>query len=225
MLATLLIGGILVLNGCQVPEGPAASTKMLVSGEPTPLPDPKLRGKISLEEALLARRSTRSFSDQQVDLQSISQLLWAAQGITDPHGFRTAPSAGALYPLELYLVSKEGVFRYLPQKHAIQILKIGDFREDLHEVALRQDAILNAPIVFVITAVYERTEEKYGPERSPRYVHLEAGHAAQNILLQAVVLDLGAVPIGAFIDTEVQAALSIPKDHLPLYLIPIGHPE
>jgi SagB-type dehydrogenase family enzyme len=180
---------------------------------------------MALEEALQGRRSTRAYSDIEVDLNAISQLLWAAQGITDPHGYRTAPSAGALYPLELYLVTQEGVFHYLPQEHAIEVTKAGDFRGPLHDAALRQDAVLKAPLVIVITAVYERTQVKYGPERSPRYVHLEAGHAAQNVLLQAVALGLGAVPIGAFYDTEVQNVMSLPEDHQPLYLIPIGHPE
>ncbi|TEU01192.1 MAG: SagB/ThcOx family dehydrogenase, partial [Anaerolineales bacterium] len=95
----------------------------------------------------------------------------------------------------------------------------------LHDAALGQDPVMEAPLVMVIAALYERTQAKYGPERSPRYVHLEAGHAAQNVLLQAVALDLGAVPIGAFYDAEVQAILGLPENHEPLYLIPIGHPE
>jgi SagB-type dehydrogenase family enzyme len=190
-----------------------------------PLPEPKTSGPVSLEAALQSRRSTRDFTSQELDPGEISQLLWAAQGIADPRGFRTAPSAGALYPLELYIVTADGVFHYLPQKHALEVIRGGDLHAPLHDAALGQDPVLEAPLVMVIAALYERTQAKYGPERSPRYVHLEAGHAAQNVLLQAVALDLGAVPIGAFYDAEVQAILGLPEDHEPLYLIPIGHPE
>jgi SagB-type dehydrogenase family enzyme len=190
-----------------------------------PLPEPKTSGLVSLEAALQSRRSRRDFTSQELNPGEISQLLWAAQGITDPRGFRTAPSAGALYPLELYIVTADGVFHYLPQQHALEVIRGGDHRTALHDAALGQDPVLEAPLVMVIAAVYERTQAKYGPERSPRYVHLEAGHAAQNVLLQAVALDLGAVPIGAFYDAEVQAILGLPEDHEPLYLIPIGHPE
>lgn len=189
-----------------------------------PLPEPKTSGLVSLEAALQSRRSRRDFTSQELDPSEISQLLWAAQGITDRRGFRTAPSAGALYPLELYIVTADGVFHYQPQKHALEVIRGSDLRAALHDAALGQDPVLEAPLVMVITAVYERTQAKYGSERSPRYVHLEAGHAAQNVLLQATALDLGAVPIGAFYDAKVQTILGLPEDHEPLYLIPIGHP-
>lgn len=221
ILLTALILGMPALYGCQ-----ASDPNALASGKSvTPLPEPNATGTLSLEEALLARRSIRDYSDQEVDLESISQLLWAAQGITDTHGHRTAPSAGALYPLELYVISAEGVFHYLPENHALEVIKMGDFRADLHAAALQQDPVREAPLVFVVTAVYARTSAKYGPERSPRYVQLETGHAAQNLLLQAAALGLGAVPIGAFDDSGVQVVLSLPQDHQPLYLIPVGHPE
>jgi SagB-type dehydrogenase family enzyme len=156
--------------------------------------------------------------------EEISQLLWAAQGITDPSGKRTAPSAGALYPLELYVATGDGFHHYRPAEHVLRVVNESDLRPALHGAALQQSAVLDAPAVFVVTAVYSRTEAKYGAQRSPRYVHLEAGHAAQNILLQAVALGLGAVPIGAFYDDQVQAALDLPDEHAPLYLIPVGHP-
>jgi SagB-type dehydrogenase family enzyme len=127
--------------------------------------------------------------------------------------------------LEIYIVTEAGVFHYLPHDHALDTVLEGDVRDSLHKAALNQNAILNAPMILVVTAVYERTQVKYGADRSPRYVHLEAGHAAQNVLLQAVSLGLGAVPIGAFHDEDVQAALILPEDHQPLYLIPIGHPD
>jgi SagB-type dehydrogenase family enzyme len=113
--------------------------------------------------------------------------------------------------------------RYEPDGHRLHTTSAADPRQALYDAALRQEAILGAPAVFVVAAVYERTEGKYGSERTPRYVHLEAGHAAQNLLLQAAALNLGAVPIGAFYDDQVQAALGLPEDHAPLYLIPVGH--
>ena len=191
--------------------------------EVTSLPEPSKEGPLSLEEAFLQRRSVREFSPVQLSTNEISQLLWAAQGITDSRGFRTAPSAGALYPLELYVVLEQGVFHYDPHAHNLTTVSVGDLRSDLYSVSLRQDAILNAPMILVVTAVFSRTEAKYGRARSPRYVHMEAGHAAQNTLLQAVSLGLGAVPIGAFEDIRVQEVLGLPADHEPLYLIPIGH--
>jgi SagB-type dehydrogenase family enzyme len=189
------------------------------------LPAPKLKGDLTLEEALARRRSMREFSDVPLTLEELGQLLWSAQGINHPAGYRTAPSAGALYPLEIYLVTQDGSYHYDVQGHRLSLHQQGDIRPALYKVARQQEPVLKASAVFVISAVYERTEKKYGKARSPRYVHLEAGHAAQNLLLQAVGLDLGAVPIGAFIDEEVKAVLSLPDDHQPLYLIPVGHPE
>jgi SagB-type dehydrogenase family enzyme len=188
------------------------------------LPEPRLKGTLSLEEALAGRRSLREYADAPLTLEEIGQLLWAAQGITDPAGYRTAPSAGALYPLEVYVVIPEGVYHYAPAGHRLQRCLQGDLRPALFAAALRQEAVLEAPAVFVIAAEYERTAAKYGRERTPRYVHLEAGHAAQNLLLQAEALGLGAVPIGAFIDEQVKEALALPKSFQPLYLIPVGRP-
>ena len=214
-----------ILNGC-IPSAPSlTSQNEMAQSKLTPLPEPSLEGELSLEETLLLRRSMREYRDQPLDLAEISQLLWAAQGITNPAGYRTAPSAGALYPLEIYIVTEAGVFHYLPTDHALHAVLEGDFRKSLHISALSQEAILNAPLVLIVTAVYERTQAKYGARRSPRYVHLEAGHAAQNVLLQAVSLGLGAVPIGAFHDEDVQAVLMLPEDHQPLYLIPVGYPK
>jgi SagB-type dehydrogenase family enzyme len=187
------------------------------------LPAPSPKGNLTLEEALAKRRSVREFSDVPLTLEELGQLLWAAQGITHPLGYRSAPSAGALYPLEVYVILREGVYQYDPLEHRLFSHQQGDLRLALHEAALQQEAVLKAPAIFVIAAVYERTEKKYGEERSPRYVHLEAGHAAQNLLLQAVALDLSAVPVGAFYDQKIIEVLSLPADHQPLYLIPVGH--
>ncbi|MEN3202715.1 MAG: SagB/ThcOx family dehydrogenase [Atribacterota bacterium] len=193
-----------------------------------PLPPPRLQSEVSVEEALFKRRSCRSFTPSPLSLQEAGQLLWAAQGVTDrASGFRTAPSAGALYPLELYLVAGQveglspGVYRYLPEEHALYEVLSGDRREELFRVALFQQWIREAPVVLVLTAIYERTTRKYG-ERGIRYVHMEAGHAAQNVYLQAEALGLGAVVVGAFEDSGVQRILELPANERPLYLMPVG---
>jgi SagB-type dehydrogenase family enzyme len=224
ILLLLLVVGLFQLSGCTTdPPTTDQPTRAPVSGEVS-LPAPRLVGETTLEEAIASRRSVREFTNDVLSWQDLSQLLWAAQGITDDRGLRAAPSAGALYPLEVYVVLPTGAYRYVPARHAAELLSKGDLRESIWQAGLRQDALQDAPAIFVIAAVYERTEAKYG-ERAERYVKLEAGHAAQNLLLQAVVLKLGAVPIGAFYDDRVQAALSLPADHQPLYLIPVGHPR
>jgi SagB-type dehydrogenase family enzyme len=180
-------------------------------------------GSISLEQALQRRRTAREFSSEPLSMEQISKLLWAAQGVTDPSGRRTAPSAGATIPLELYLVTHEGFFHYVPADHGLRPVTVEDLRRELCAVALEQEFILEAPATIVFTAVFNRTEQRYGRVRSPRYIHIEVGHAAQNILLQAVALDLGAVPVGAYEDERVQQVLSLPPDHVPLYMVTVGH--
>lgn len=220
------------LVACTSANYPASPT-MTPTPEPTripvlstvALPTPRTQGPLSVEETMLKRRSMREFKDTPLTLAELGQLLWAAQGITHPAGLRTAPSAGALYPLEVYAVTREATYRYDPAAHQLIVHARGDLRRPLYTVALMQDSILQAPVTIVITAVYARTAKKYGEERTPRYVALEVGHAAQNVLLQAVALDLGAVPIGAFLDDQVQQVLALPRDHQPLYLIPVGHPR
>jgi len=192
------------------------------------LPQPVLKGEMSLEEALYKRRSVRQYSDEPLLLTAVSQLLWSAQGITDKtNGLRTAPSAGALYPLEVYLIAgnvidlKAGVYKYRPNGHELALVLEGDVRNELCSSALYQSPIKEAPIVLVITAVYERTTAKYG-ERGIRYVHMEAGHSAENICLQATALGLGTVTIGAFNDEKVKKVLNLPEDEMPLYILPVG---
>lgn len=160
-------------------------------------------------------------------LAEVSQLLWAAQGITGPGGKRTAPSAGALYPLELYIVSGKvdglpsGIYRYAPERHSLQGIAQGDRRRELCDAALGQSSIRTAAAVIVLSGVYDRTTVKYG-ERGIRYVHMEAGHAAQNIYLQAVPLGLGTVVIGAFRDEEVRKVMKMAERERPLYIMPTG---
>ncbi len=191
------------------------------------LPAPITDGKTSLETALTKRRSVRHYKDIPLSLADLSQLLWAGQGITASAGRRTAPSAGALYPLEMHVVAGKvtglppAVYRYQPQDHTLHRIKDGDVRAELCTAALGQSSIKQAPVVIVVSAVYERTTVKYG-ERGVRYVHMEAGHAAQNISLQAASLDCGTVVVGAFHDDQVGTVLNLPREHHPLSLLPVG---
>jgi SagB-type dehydrogenase family enzyme len=169
------------------------------------------------------RRSQRELLGPPLSAEELGELLWAAQGVVDAEGHRTAPSAGGLYPLELYVITAQGFFHYDPQDHRVARHREGDLRRTLAHAALEQDAVREAPAVFVFAAVYARIAREYGHGRTARYVHLEVGHAAQNLLLQAVALGLGAVPIGAFDDKAVQQALSLPDDHAPVYLVAVGH--
>lgn len=225
----------LLITACQpvsIPSTPVTTAAVPVSwnatippsGDIIDLPVPQLKGNLSLEETLAQRRSVRAFADTPLTLAELGQLLWAAQGITDSSGQRTAPSAGALYPLEIYVATHEGAYHYDPASHRLTIRSRGDVMRPLYDAALQQGAVIDAPAVFVIAADYARTSPKYG-DRAPRYVQLEAGHAAQNILLQATALHLAAVPMGAFEDARVKQALALSTNHDPLYLIPIGHPQ
>ena len=195
------------------------------------LPAPTIKGKVSLEEAIKKRRSKRRFQDKPLNIAQISQILWAAQGITEEREFkRAAPSAGALYPLDIYLVVRKveeleaGVYHYSPEGHTIDMTLKGDLQNSLARACLGQMFIADAPLCIVITAEYERTTIKYG-ERGIRYVHMEAGHVGENIWLQVVALGLGTVSIGAFWDDEVSRVLNLPKEYRPLYVFPIGYPK
>ena len=217
LLVLAMLGAILLCCRRQI------STAQVAGGS-IPLPAAKTKGEMSLEEAIAKRRSIRAFSTRTLTMEQISQLAWAAQGITDSKRMlRAAPSAGALYPLELYFVTSEGAFHYLPEDHSLAQLATADLRSPLAAAALGQNSVASAPLDVVIAAVYERTRKKYG-NRAERYVHLEAGHAAQNLLLQATALGLAGVPVGAFDDEKVAAVLSLPDDQQPLYIIPIGYP-
>jgi SagB-type dehydrogenase family enzyme len=201
------------------------------SGELITLPQPVLDSKISIEAALQERRSIRDYyTPESLSISEISQLLWAAQGITRPGGYRTAPSAGALYPLEVFLVSGQvdnlpaGVYRYKPEEHGLNLVLTGDILEELSAAALGQDAIRNAPAAIVITGIFERTMVKYG-NRGIQYVHMEVGGAAENIYLQAESLDLGTVFIGAFHDDQVSQVLNLDDQEEPLCIMPVGKPR
>lgn len=187
------------------------------------LPKPSLKGQLTLEEAIARRRSVREFSDRPLRLEEIGQLLWAAGGITgDAPYLRAHPSAGALHPLEVYLSDADGIFHYEPEGHHLTPVRDGDLRTDLAKAAYRQWFIADAPCVIAILAVYSRTTGKYGDRGRMRYVPMDAAHAAQNVLLQAVALSLGAVPVGAFDDQAVRGVMGTPANEVPLYLIPVG---
>lgn len=181
-------------------------------------------GTTTLDEALRRRRSVRTFSPRPLTPAEIGRLLWSAQGITDPaSGGRAAPSAGAIHPLEVVVVAPEGVFRYAPSGHALQRVASGDRRGKLALAALGQDAVRGAAVDIVIVGVIGKTAAKYGA-RAERYVLLEAGHAAQNVLLEAVALGLDAVPIGAFTDADVAQTVGLRADESPLYILAVGAP-
>ena len=191
------------------------------------LPQPQYDSEVSLEQSLLQRRSVRSYSGEPLTLDEVGQLLWAAQGTTNEAGFRTAPSAGALYPLEVYLVSTDvadldpGVYHYNPEAHVLEQLVPGDVRDELADAALSQSCVRDGAVSIVITAIYERTTGKYG-ERGIMYVHIEAGHAAQNLCLQATAIGLGLVTVGAFHNEQIVELLGLPANENPLYVIPVG---
>lgn len=190
-------------------------------GEITKLAKPNQTGSMPLEQAIAVRRSRRHFSPKSLTLEQIGQLVWAAQGQETGGRYRTTPSAGATYPLELFIITDEGVFRYLPAKHTLEKLIDQDFRAALASAAWGQDFIQAAPLTLVFAAQFSRTTGRYG-QRGVRYVYMEAGHAAQNVHLQAEALGLGSVAVGAFDDDAVSTVLSLPDYLEPLYMVAVG---
>ncbi len=206
-------------------------------GKEIHLPYPRLRGSVSVEEALANRRSVREYREEPITIEELAQLLWAAYGISETtYGLRTAPSAGAQYPLELYVVVGElgvktgegylpaGIYHYDVHAHSLQIRKAGDYREALYRAALEQIWVLKAPVTLVFTAVYSRTTRVYGERGRLRYVPMDLGHAGQNVYLQATALGLGTVAVGAFHDDEISEILDLPPEETPLYIMPVGRP-
>lgn len=192
------------------------------------LPSPKNDSQVSVEKALLKRRSVRSYSKKAITLTDIGQLLWAGQGITEDNFLRTAPSAGALYPIELYLCVynveglEVGIYKYLPHKHSLQLVKNKDVRNSLARAALGQEWVRDGNAAIVIAAVFERTTRKYG-NRGINYVYFEAGCVAENIHLQAETLKIGTVVVGAFYDDEVKNLLLMEKNETPIAIMPVGY--
>lgn len=192
------------------------------------LPEPQKNNDISVEEAISERRSIRNYKEDPLSLQQVAQLLWAAQGITDPEsGKRTSPSAGALYPLEMYVAASRvkglepGVYRYIPVGHQLEKIREGEVREELAEAALGQRAVSLGPAALIIAGDPSVVTAKYG-ERGEQYTYMEAGHAAQNIYLQAESLGLGTVSIGAFREEKVNRLLEVAESDIPFYIMPVG---
>lgn len=222
-LGVAILAGATAVLACGGTSGAAPPSG--APGADIQLPAARRSGTVSLEEAIARRRSTREFSPRVPADDQLGQLLWAAQGVTDPAlGHRAAPSAGALYPLEVYVARADGVYHYEPRAHGLRRVVAADEREALGHAALSQSAVLQAPVVFAVVGYVSRTATKYG-SRSERYVSLEAGHATENLLLEATALGLAAVPIGAFDDDGVRVALGLASDATPLYLVPVGFPK
>ncbi|MDN7011511.1 SagB/ThcOx family dehydrogenase [Methanoculleus sp. FWC-SCC3] len=221
---------VMLAAGCAgIPPEPGSNGTPEPPKDAIVLPEPRGEGDVSVEEALSARRSVRIYADVPLALDDAGQTLWAAQGVTDDRGYRTSPSAGGLYPLEVYLVAgsvtglEPGVYHYRPGEHLLVRVGAGDQRAALQAAAVNQTSVGDAPATIVIAAVPERTTVKYG-ERGMRYVYMEAGHAAENVYLQAEALDLATVVIGAFDEDEVREVLALPENTTPLYLMPVGRP-
>jgi len=206
----------------------------MANSQPTQiyLPSPSQKGSMSLEEAIARRRSVRRFTSEPISQSQLSQILWAAQGVSDTSwGYRTVPSAGATYPLEIFVVGGSnsiekmgnGIYHYDIDSHSLTRHHNEDVRLELARAALDQVFIYQAPLDIVICAVYEQTTLGYG-SRGERYVHIEIGHAGQNIYLQAEALGLATVAIGAFNDEQVRQVLRLDKQYKPLYIMPVGKP-
>jgi SagB-type dehydrogenase family enzyme len=194
------------------------------------LPTPAFKGTVTVEQVLKSRRTIRRFANKPLTQGQLSQLLWAAYGVTDSRGLRSAPSAGALYPLDIYVVVGDrqvsdlaaGVYHYLPEKQALESKRPGDLRSVVARASLQQTWMAEAPIMLVITGEYRRCQVKYG-ERGMRYTHMESGHAGQNIFLQAESLGLGAGIVGAFENAAITQTLGLPPAHDPLLIMPVGY--
>ncbi len=229
------LGGILGLSFCglgQFRPGHALATscKVFEKEESMNLPAPKLDGNVSLETTIKQRRTVRSFANEPLTVTQLSQILWAAQGITEDRGTkRAAPSGGALYPIDIYAVVgkigvrdlAQGVYHYDPPRHSLERIVDTDQKEAVAVASLRQMWMTTAPVILVITVEYDRITIKYG-ERGKRYAVIEVGHIGQNIFLQCQALGLSAGIVGAFYDTQVTSAVNTPKNHEPLIIMPVG---
>jgi len=212
-----------VSAGCVSSAPPEVMDETQRYSETLALTPAELSGSSSLEQTLEERRSGREFTAEQLSLDTIGQLFWAGQGITDDAGHRTAPSAGARYPIEIYAISASTFMHYLPVGHRVEQRTDAATLSRLSAAAFQQGFVSDAPVVLVITAVPARTEAEYGAVAHD-LVNREAGHVAQNILLQATSLGLAAVPVGGFDPAEVARLLALAPGEDVLYLVPVGYP-
>lgn len=210
--------------------------QVIMESEYISLPAPSLKGTVSIEESIHKRRSVRSYSSKSLSLGQVSQILWSAYGISDSTTYRirklrTAPSAGATYPLEIYLMVGDveglaaGLYRYLPERHSLKMERAGDIRKAVADACLEQNMLHEAPASLVYSAVYSRTVSRYGERGAERYVCMDLGHSAQNVYLQATALGMGTCAIGAFDDEQLLAVIGTPAEEKLLYLMPIGFPR
>lgn len=234
VMLVLLAVNMLFVGGCapepdELGEPEEPEEAIVAPGVEIQLLPPSFDGQYSLEHVLARRFSVRSFRDDPLSLAKLSQLLWAAQGMSADAvtgATRTAPSAGATHPLDVFVVAgkvtgmEPGIYHYQQERHLLAPVVAGDFRADLAGIALNQDFIAAAPVTLILTADYVRTTQRYG-ERGIRYVYMEIGHATQNVLLQAVALDLGSVAVGAFHDDPLKTLLA--TEYAPLMIIPVGY--
>jgi SagB-type dehydrogenase family enzyme len=194
-------------------------------GDIIKLPPAKLKGTMSVEEALHARRSTRAYATTALKLQDVSQLLWAAQGITAAKGLRTAPSPIAVYLVQAYLVAgnveglKPGIYSYKPEDHSIEMLKGGSMEAQLG--SLGQQVFSAAPAVIVLASIDDKASKTFG-DFAPRASSMELGHVAENVALQATALGLGLVTATGFDNVKARDILGLPATETPVYLIPVG---
>ena len=237
---TLIVCGLLFLAACNiggVKQTQSAIIKLDGDTLSYVLPSPLTDGTISVEKALSQRRSHRKYMDAALPSEQLSQILWAAYGITQPRpdrplmrgGLRTAPSAGGLYPFEIYAVVgkvkdiEPGVYRYVADGHKLVQVVAGDVREQLCEMALSQAFIKEAPVSIFYSAIFSRMTTKYGERGRERYVCIDLGHSAENIYLQAEALNLGCCAVGAFRDNQVAELLKMSEEEEPLYLLAVGY--
>ena len=189
-----------------------------------PLPAPNTQGTISVESAIKHRRSIRDFTDKQLTLDQVGQLAWAAQGVTDEQeSLRAAPSAGAIYPMQLHIVIPGGAYKYNPPDHSITKTIFEDIRADLTAAALDQQAVAKSQCIFIISGSSKKVEAKYSG-KGQSFMLIEAGHIAQNIQLQAVAMGLGSTPLGSFDIKKVWRTCKLDLEQKPVYIIPIGYP-
>jgi len=221
--AAILLAGTIFAGVAQAQQPKAAEPAAAKAPEQIALPAPIQGAPGSLEYVLAQRHSVRAFSSKPLTQQQIGQLFWAAQGITHDENKRTAPSAGALYPLEIYVVTADGFYHYIPKGHSMVRVSDRDLHQAVYQASHQQD-MLEAPAIFVIAGVTERTAKKYGA-KAEKYVAMESGHVAQNLLLEATAMGLACVPAAGFVDADLQQGLSLPQEERPIYIVPVGYPK
>jgi SagB-type dehydrogenase family enzyme len=200
----------------------------IVSAENIKLPAPRSDGGMPLEAAMAKRRSVREFKPESISIRELSQLLWAAQGVTGPKGQRTAPSAMAKYPLSIYIVPARvdglapGLYRYKADGHELETVG-PDKRAAVLETVPKQTALQQAAVVFIVAMNYQKSAQNV-TEQTRRYVHMETGLAAQNLLLEAVALKLGSVVVGGINAEAVRKAANLPEAEEVMCALPVGRP-